>query len=110
MPKLMKIAVLTLGLSLMGMSLMQSASQAGERGGGMMTLRPAAAMRVQENEAAASLRFLNGHFRMAGMNTKRECDSASDCEKGEVCCKVSGLETYCAVPDECYGKPIKDEE
>ena len=108
MPKLMKIAVLTLGLSLMGMSLMQSASQAGERGGGMMTLRPAIAMRMQENEAVAPLRLLHKYLWLAGTNTKRECNSNSDCKKGDICCKVSGLETYCASADECYGEPMKD--
>ncbi len=38
-----------------------------------------------------------------------ECRSNSDCASGEVCCVVSGLETYCAAKDECYGKPMKDD-
>ncbi len=106
MPKLMKIAFLTLGFSLTSPLLMENALQAGE--GSMMTPRPAAAMWMQERTAEAPLLWLRRHLRLAGMNTKRECDGASDCEKGEVCCEVSGLETYCAAPDECYGKPIKD--
>ncbi len=39
-----------------------------------------------------------------------ECRSNSDCPSGEVCCVVSGLETYCATRDECYGKPMKDDD
>ncbi len=47
-------------------------------------------------------------IRIAGMNTKLECKSNDDCEKGEICCKVSGLETYCSPSDECLGEPMKE--
>lgn len=108
MPKFMKLAVLSLGFSLASPLLMQNALQAGEGSGSMMTPRPAAAMRMQERAAEAPLQWLHRHLRLAGMNTKRECDKNDDCGDGEVCCKVSGLETYCATPDECYGDPMKD--
>jgi len=108
MLKSMKFAVLSLAFSLICAVLSQNALQAGERGGGMMTLRPDAALRMKEDRIDASLRLLHRHIRLAGINTKKECEKSSDCERGEVCCKVSGLETYCATPDECFGEPIKD--
>jgi len=50
------------------------------------------------SDAARQWLAEHGIIRPAGM---AECKSSSDCDKGEICCKLSALESFCADPDEC---------
>ncbi len=56
------------------------------------------------NDAARHWLTEKGLLHPAGM---AECKSSSDCAKGEICCKVSALESFCADPDECFvARPV----
>ncbi len=74
-----------------------------------LTLRPMHAgphgVRGMETLYHGPLRVLRRYRMVSAV----ECRSNADCASGEICCVVSGLETYCATEDECMGDPMKDD-
>jgi len=95
------------GLALAATVLMGNAAAAGPADR-MMTPRPAQGEAHGRGDLSDLYRGPLGVLSGYRMASAVECRSNSDCAAGEICCVVSGLETYCATRDECFGKPMKE--